>query len=272
MNLWFNMRQRVLAHKLAFSIAAAGLFIIIIITAIVLLLAGGAKNNQSFDPKKYVAWEFDGSEWSAKSTPPACPNPLDLNSPADTSTATNTIWPGQERGGNYKPHGGIRFDSLKSNSVTIAAPMDGHLFMAARYLVDGEVQYTLDFVHPCGIMYRLGHLRELSPKFATITDTLPPPIESSSAGHFVDTVFVPKGTQIATKVGFIITKNVFFDFGVYDLRQKNTSAQDPSWAATHMPEHAHNGVCWLELLPAEDSKILKSLPTGTEGRISDYCP
>jgi hypothetical protein len=36
-------------------------------------------------------------------------------------------------------------------------------------------------------------------------------------------------------------------------------------------EFGHYGVCFFDYLPGTDGEIMRSLPTGKEGRNSDYC-
>ena len=68
------------------------------------------------------------------------------------------------------------------------------------------------------------------------------------------------GEVIATEVGFL--NNVFLDFGVYDMRQKNEASRDPAWAGAHSQFPADSyGICWLNSLPQADSLAVKSLPS-----------
>ena len=47
----------------------------------------------------------------------SCPAPL-LQTPVDLSKVTSILYPGQERGGNYKAHGVFGFDNAPDNLVT----------------------------------------------------------------------------------------------------------------------------------------------------------
>lgn len=233
--------------------------------------SGGDSGNGS------IVWQQGTHGWQASGTPPSCANPLVIDSPTDLTSVTAILYPGQVRGGNYKPHGGFRFDNNKSSAVTVTVPDDGAVVEASRYLVDGETQYMFDIMSPCGIMYRLGHLLVLTPKFQTIADTLPAPKENDSRTQYIQPqVSVSKGDQIATSVG--VTKgglNVFFDFGVYDYRAKNEASANTTWAAdpNHDPSLAQHAICWLNYLPSADSTLVKSLPAGdpTSGKSSDFC-
>jgi len=220
-----------------------------------------------------VQWQNTQNGWVATGTPPACPTPL-FASPVELTDVTAILYPGQTRG-EYKPHGGFRFDNATTTAVSITAPADAEIVRGGRYLINGEVQYTFDFIMPCGMMYRLGHLLVLTPKFQAIVDTFPAAQEMDSRTTNVNPyVNVTAGEEIATAVG--VTKgglNVFFDFGVYDLTKKNAASQNASYAASHDLELAQHAVCWFDYLPAADETRIRSLPAGdpTAGKTSDYC-
>ncbi len=221
-------------------------------------------------------WQLTQDGWQATGTLTQCDYPLLIGTPVDLSQVTSILYPGQTRGGNYKPHGGFRFDNIHDNVVEVKAPMDAVVVQGARYLVDGEIQYTFDFITPCGIMYRLGHFRELSPKYQALADKFPEAMEGDSRTTQVNPqVSVRNGEIIATKVGITAGGNTFFDYGVYDLRSKNLASQDPVWAANpiHDPILAQHAICWLNLLGPANSAIVNSLPAGdpTSGKTSDYC-
>lgn len=224
-----------------------------------------------------TTWQnYGNGQWVASGAVPPCPTPLFAQSPADVSQVTSILYPGQTRGGNYKPHGGFRFDTIHNNVVNVVAPLDAQVVRGSRYLVGGEVQYTFDFIAPCGYMYRLGHLRELTPTFQTIADSFPAAAEGDSRTTNVDpAVNVKRGDLVATKVGTTKDGNTFFDFGVYNLQEKNSASHNATWAANeaHDPELAQHAVCWFTLLPTADATRVQSLPAGdpTSGKTSDYC-
>ena len=220
-----------------------------------------------------VRWEFDGSAWKAiGGQPPACPTPL-LRSPVELGLATSVLYPGQTRG-TYKPHGGFRFDGLANSAVSVRAPLDSLLVRGSRYLVEGEIQYSLDFIAPCGIMIRLGHLLALPPDLAAAVEKFPPAVEGDSrTEQFNPAIRVVAGQQIATAVGLTKGANTFVDLGVYDLRGRNTASQNPAWLQEHGGELAPYAVCWFDLLPADAAARVKSLPPADQaaGTTSDYC-
>jgi len=183
------------------------------------------------------------------------------------------LYPGQTRGGNYKPHGGLRFDNPgQSNNVSVSAPLDGVVYRGARYIEGGEVQYLFDIMNSCGILYRFDHLRTLSSRFQAMADALP----AATAGNSVTTPIggsqrVSAGESIGTAVG--MAGNVSFDWGVYDLRSRNAASANPAWLAGHGGELAPYGICWLDNLSGSDSARVRSLPPGdpSAGSTSDYC-
>ncbi|OGE19303.1 hypothetical protein A3J19_04305 [Candidatus Daviesbacteria bacterium RIFCSPLOWO2_02_FULL_41_8] len=180
---------------------------------------------------------------------PQCPNPLIFQTPIDITKATSLLYPGQIRGGDFKPHGGFRFDNSKNDEIEVRIPIDSKFVSASRYLEQGEVQYLFDFELPCGIMYRFDHLLTLTPKFAEIVKDLPKPKENDSrTSGLKQKVNLTKGEIIATGVGIRRNQNVFVDFGVYDMRGK--MFQGPR----------QNGICWFNLLSKEDEAKIKRLP------------
>lgn len=217
-----------------------------------------------------IIWNFD-KEWKSSETPPECDDPLILETPVDLNLVTSVLYPGQYRSGDYKPHGGFRFDDLQNNEIDVTAPIDGHLVDGSRYFVNGEIQYTFDVINNCGIKYRFGHLYELTPKFLEIAEKFREPTEGDSRTTSIDPIFIEKGELIATEIG--LTNNYFFDWGVYDLRQKNKASEDPEYTKEHPSEQEQYGVCWLDLLNQENSEKVKAFhgEDGENGKQSDYC-
>lgn len=223
-----------------------------------------------------VSWTFNGSSWQASTTPPACADPLIIPSPVDVNLPTHILYPGQERGGNYKPHGGFRFDGVASDQVTVRAPFDGYVVTGSRYIEAGEVQYLFDIYSNCGIRVRFDHLYTLSSTFATLANSLPEPqVDNTQTTRFSSPVLIKAGDIVATAVGQPIIDNTSFDFGVYDLRQPNEISSDATWAEEHVndKEMGWYGLCWLDYLSEEESATAYELPPGdqTNGATSDYC-
>jgi hypothetical protein len=177
------------------------------------------------------------------------------------------------RGGHYKAHGGFGFGNSKNEDITVKAPLDGLLVRGSRYIESGEIQYMFDIINPCGIMFRFDHLLALSPKFAEVAEQLRQPVVDDSRTTDINPIPIKTGEVIATAVGLKKAGNVGMDWGVYDLRQKNQASKNPEWLLQHQGEQAPYALCWLELLPPEDSTKAKSFPGGdfVLGKQSDYC-
>lgn len=223
-----------------------------------------------------LAWQQAEDGWRAMGQVPPCPiNPM-MKAPADLSQATAVLYPGQTRGGNYKPHGGFRFDTAPTNNITVTAPIDGYIVRGGRYLSEGEEQYTFDVMNSCGIMYRVGHLRFLPSNLQAIADTWPKAVEGDSRTQQVyPSVFVRQGEILATSIGIIGTKNTFFDWGAYDYRQENAASKSPAYQQLHAQdkELSWHALCWFDMLPLSDAMRVRSLPAGdsASGTTSDYC-
>lgn len=236
-----------------------------------------SNEQQSSEPYKAVTWEYDGNAWKAKDTAPECKEPFKFtNSPVDVSKASAVLYPGQTRGGHYKAHGGFRFDSVADNKVDVKIPIDSHLYEGSRYIEGGETQYLLVFQNSCGIMYRFDHLLTLSEKFQKLVDdTLPAAKKDDSRTTKFKAETFKAGETVATAVGFATTNNVGVDFGVYDLRSRNSASSSSSYVSKHQNEgsQAFYGVCWFDMLPGKDAATVKALPAGDQanGKTSDYC-
>lgn len=222
-----------------------------------------------------VGWSWTGTEWKSSGDAPACPSPLEITTPVDINKVESILYPGQQRSTGYKAHGGFRLSSA-SNTVTVVAPMDAKVTSGSRYIEMGEVQYLFEFTNDCGVKYRLDHLLVLTPEMQKIADTLPAAKENQSqTTNFTQDYPVKAGDKVATAVGFKNTKNVGFDFGLYDLRQKNAASKKAGYESAHQMElsQAAYGLCWLDNLNAEDEAIARALPGGDQaaGKTSDYC-
>ncbi len=258
-----------------------GLSIIFAFRLLISTTTNSAQQSSSIkNAEEKVNWQLrEGGFWVAQETPPPCPDPLQLVTPVDVSLQTAILYPGQVRGGAYKPHGGFRFPELDENRLTVTIPMDAEVIRGSRAYRNGENQYSFEFIAPCGIWYSFGHLLELTPKFQALADSLPL-INDDAEGFHTTQIFsltepvpVTAGEIIATKVGYAISHNVFFDFGVLDLRQTNGFIIRSEWEEKYSDQFDHYGVCWLDLFSPADSAKIKALPGGDfeTGKTSDYC-
>src|SRR3990167_2451200 len=128
----------------------------IILTVIVIIIVGiagiiGYLFYSYTTTKERVA--TNGSE--EKSHTAANCEQISMQAPTDLSKVTAILYPGQTRGGDYKAHGGLRFDNAKTNDVTVVAPMAATVYEGSRYIEMGEVQYMFDFSAACDVDYRL---------------------------------------------------------------------------------------------------------------------
>lgn len=224
-----------------------------------------------------IPWQFNGEEWQSQGTVLSCPDRVQFESPADSNLMTAVLYPGQTRGNDYKPHGGFAFGNSKNEDIPVKVPMDAYLIKASRYIEQGELQYFMVFINPCGIMYKLDHLSVLTPKFQELIDKLPPAQVDDSRTTPIDPPrYVVTGEEIATAVGFKNNSNVTFDLGIYDLRNKNEVSKNAEWASAHEndKEYAPYGVCIFDYFAPEISSKLKVLPAhdSASGKKSDYCP
>lgn len=234
-----------------------------------------SEGDQTSQDTSNVAWSFNGTSWESSGTPPVCPDPLELTLPVHIKSVWSVLYPGQYRNGDYKPHGGFRFDS-RTNKQSISAPMDAKLVSGSRYIEQGETQYMLFFVNDCGIAYRFDHLLTLSDEMQAVADTLPKAkLNDSRTTNFSNPITVKTGDVIATSVGFAKTKNVSVDFGVYDLREVSETAQDGDYARDHkgQEEQAFYAICMLDVFDEATSASLHALPAADSesGKQSDYC-
>lgn len=226
----------------------------------------------------YVAWEWNGNAWRAMGDAPKCETPLKVGSPVEISNVTAKLWPGQVRGGDFKPHGGLSVENASSNKLEVKAMRDAYLYRGSRYIEQGETQYLFDFLDSCGVMYRFDHLSTLSGEFAKYADALPAAKADDSRTEKISShPLIKAGTTVATEVGFAKTKNVFVDVGVYDLRVANeaskTSLYQTDSGRMRDKEQSFYALCWFNLLPSSDKAAVEKLPArdGSSVSASDYC-
>lgn len=225
----------------------------------------------------FVEWSYNGSTWAAQDAP-KCEEPLRVLAPIDLSKADSKLLPGQVRGGDYKPHGGLGLNYSKhKNKVDVVNMRDAFLYRGSRYKEAGEVQYMFDFMDSCGILYRYDHLLTLSDDFAKYADMLPEPqTDDSRTQPFNDHPFVAAGTVIATEVGFRNMQNPGFDIGVYDLRQPNDESKTNLFKTDSKrvqdKEQSYFSVCWFDLLNDNDKQLVRALPLrNSQENTSDFC-
>lgn len=257
----------------------SGIAHVFVLVVLVLAAVAGvgyyvATKNKKTDNTQVASQNSGQSE---KTSTGSCPDPV-LQMPVDISQVTAVLYPGQTRGGQYKPHGGFRLDNSMNDRVTVKAPLTAKLVGGSRYIEQNEHQVLLDFQSDCGVNYRFDHLLTLSPKIQAEVDKLPAPkVDDSRTTNFSSPITVTVGDVIATAVGFPQTHNVSFDFGVYDTHQPNAASKDPAYKAAHSDVNNNDqlkyAVCWFDYLSKSDADTLKTLPPGDQnaGKTSDYC-
>ena len=226
------------------------------------------------------SYDYQKSVWVSQGAAPTCSLPLIAESALlDFSKVRSFVQPGQSRGGSYKPHGGLRWSEYGSyvSGVTISAPFDGRITMVAHYKVGGIYQFTVNIVHPCGFMLRLGHLKEPSDFIANILRTIAPAVENDSRENFIAEVSIKKGQVIATEVGMPApaapdSLGTFMDLGILDLRAKNPTLPT-NFSSNADVRYSLYSVCWYqgEYLSLADRTKMQSLPFSNSEATSDYC-
>lgn len=260
--------------------------VIVILVVIGLLVAvgwavffRGKTSTGTNSSQSLVEWGFDGNEWKPNGTVAACENPLTIGAPMDVTKATAVLLPGEVRGGDFKPHGGMSADPSTDNKIDISTVRDAYLYRGARYTVEGgQTQYLFDFMDSCGVMFRFDHLATLTSTFAKYADQLPASKpDDSRTTVFSEHPFFAKGTLLATEVGIKKDKNVFFDLGVYDLRHRNAASKTDLYKTNKLriddKEQSFYALCWFDLLPTHERTIVRALPSrnGEPWQASDYC-
>lgn len=221
-----------------------------------------------------ISWTMtDDGNYQPSDTPPDCPSPLILEPPTDLSRVVSILYPGQIRGGDYKPHGGLRFAD-GANDAVITAPMDASVIDGSRYLESGEVQYLFDFVNSCGIKYRFDHLRTLSAPFVALAEKFPEAKDNDSRTTLINSPMeIKAGETIATAVGFFNSGNAGFDFGVYDLRKFNDVSENTTFREANADDRdqAWHALCWFDLFLSSDEATVRNIPATANNSQSDYC-
>ncbi|MDP1851862.1 MAG: hypothetical protein Q8K48_05540 [Candidatus Planktophila sp.] len=197
----------------------------------------------------------------------------------DFSKVVSIVQPGQIRGGSYKPHAGLRWSEFGGyvKGVTITAPFDGQISAAAQYISDGNYQFLLNIIHPCGIMLRLGHMLQPSDFVKSVLNSIPPAVENDSRESFLQGVFIKKGQVIATEVGMPPpappdSLGTFIDLGIVNLRAKNPLLP-ANFSSNADKKYSVYSVCWYEgdYFSIEDRTKVQKLPFSNGDPTSDYC-
>jgi hypothetical protein len=160
--------------------------------------------------------------------------------------------------------------------------MDGYILKASRYEdFGGEIQNFLFYVNDCGIMVMHDHLLSLSSKLQTVFEKIPVNKNGDSRTTYITPlVRIKKGEVLATEIGYINfpggyhDKNVFVDFGLYDLRKTNGVNYDSKFRTNYsnIDEYGTHALCWIDYLSSQEENVVRNLSAGIkEGKTSDYC-
>jgi len=198
----------------------------------------------------------------------------------DLSMVEGRLAPGQFRGGDYKPHGAFR---VRMADVEVLSAISGYVTAVSAYLQTadgeigkGEVQYLVDIQHPCGIQVRYDHLKELSaPLQQVFADNGVTVQNDSRTTDIQPPVAIQAGDVLATRVGLTETStNYFFDFGVYDFRERQPSKRSFQEYMDLLPGGLWLGVygtCFYDRFSPENAAAIRAIPLGSMERGSDYC-
>lgn len=226
-------------------------------------------------------WHYaDGKmRWAREGSPPPCQEPLILGSPVDLNLVQGILYPGQVRGDgpeDFKPHGGFQLKA-GNTSVELRAPMDGYLTSVAKFTDEFGLHYSLIFQHPCGIQFGGGHWGALPSDIQAIMGKIPlKAYGDSRTEEIIPPYFVKKGQIIVTGLQEKANpERPGFDWGVADYRQENEVSKNERFRDLYgaHPWNTYYGVCWIDLLPADQKPIVKSFP-GVDmksGKYSEYC-
>ena len=188
-------------------------------------------------------------------------------------------------GSYYVGHGHLRSHNTPHEQIEVKFPAEGFsLYQANRqledyyieeketdtvkHIVDDEEQVTLTFHHPCGIAVKIAHLAQVTDRWAEIIKDIPVFTNDSKITFMPSGKdFVESGEVLARAIGH--ATNTSLDFGVYDLRNKNDSAER---LARDWPKYvldASHGICWTGLFGPEVQKLLEG--KADSNATSDFC-
>jgi hypothetical protein len=226
-----------------------------------------------------VRWNTNSEkEWAPSSDPPPCKPFAEVFSvfPIDTNLLTQFARPGRTGADGATPiyiaHGALRADNAQYDQIDVRFPAEGFSLYAANRrfeeTISNEEQVKLLFHHPCGIQVWIDHLAKPTDRWASIIEDVP--ITTSSRITFMPagTHQVQAGEVLANGIGH--EHHTYLDFGVYDLRNKNSAAE---MISNEWPEYRSTGdyaICWSTFFGPDTEQLLEGLPAGAVDT-SDYC-
>ena len=231
----------------------------------------------------FIRWSSETGSWAPSSAPPEC-GPLEEMFdvlPIDPNILTTVGRPGRT-GGNgayYVAHGLLRANNTPHDQIEVKFPANGFslysvnrrledYYIGQKRINDGVEQVKLEFHHPCGISIMIDHIAQLTDRWMEIIKDIPVTMNDSRTVQMPSGQYwVESGEVLGHAIGHV--NNIYLDFGVYDLRNKNDSAV---MIAKDWPEYINSGghgICWSGLFGSQVQEILEGLyDLGSE---SDYC-
>lgn len=196
------MERKTTLIFLVMLISVLGIF------SIYTLLTNTGEKHVSLDDKlEFRSWTYNGTSWNPESTAPSCPE-FKFAKLFDTNSLDSLSLPGYFVSEEYLPYSKLTFTS---KDIDIYVPIDTYLVQAGSYFDGaGDIQYRLNFLHPCGILLQYNHLASISSEIKPTFDKLPKPLFQSKAFYEVEPVFIPSNSKIATKIGIYSQNNFFF--------------------------------------------------------------
>ena len=226
-----------------------------------------------------VRWNTNSeNEWAPSSDPPPCEPFEEIFSvfPIDANFLTQFARPGRTGADGATPiyiaHGALRADNSQYDQISVKFPAEGFSLYAANRrfeeAISNEEQVKLLFHHPCGIQVWIDHLAKVTDRWASVIKDVP--ITKSSRITFMPagTYQVQAGEELAKGIGH--EYSTYLDFGVYDLRNKNSIAE---MIANEWPDYrstADYAICWSTFFGPATEQLLEALPAGAVDT-SDYC-
>jgi hypothetical protein len=151
-------------------------------------------------------------------------------------------------------------------------PADGFSLYAANRRLEESIsnaeQVKLLFHHPCGIQVWIDHLAKPTDRWASIIEDVPVTTSSRITFMPAGTHQVQAGEVLANGIGH--EHHTYLDFGVYDLRNKNSVAE---MITNEWPDYRSTGdyaICWSTFFGPDTQQLLEALPAGAVDT-SDYC-
>lgn len=193
--------------------------------------------------------------------------------PVEYTSIFSLSYPGIERDGSYITTSRLKLKS-STNEVKLYLPFKAQLVEGSRYLEQGETQYMLSFETVCKFRVTYDHLSVVALEFLDDISRLP--VQSSTTKSLVKISGkeYDSGAVVATRAGFVVANNTFFDFGLYNDNSVNTISGDNAWSISplHKSDNATHGICWVNYLSGADKANVETiLQPDPITKTGDYC-